>query len=427
MHIYLRYAIFFGVVSGLLFGVNYFVYRRLCVVFSLEGRSQRRLKALLLGSVVLMIGGRILERSGPSRFAHSVGVLGAVVVLGVAVTFAILLVDTLVRAGVRTARAVAEYLRSVQSTATVNVAPEADSESIDETRREVLSKVVASTAVVLGGGSSVYAVAFGRRDYVIEEVPIRLARLPRELDGFTLVQLSDLHVGLDVGDEELAAALELVIEARPDHIVLTGDLIDHDIRFASSLGRFVRRLVEQAPVSAVVGNHDYYTGVSQTIDVVRRAGGDVLVNTSKVIAGKLVLGGVDDVWARRQLRRGSKRPSSGRGLGHGPDVARAFENADPDLARVLLCHNPSYFPEAADLADLQLSGHTHGGQFSPLVNPARLVLRHGYIRGRYQRGRAAGDRTGSASQLYVNRGFGTAGPPARIGSPPEVSKIILVS
>ena len=83
--------------------------------------------------------------------------------------------------------------------------------------------------------------------------------------------------------------------------------------------------------------------------------------------------------------------------------------------------------QAAEHADLQLSGHTHGGQFSPLVNPARLVLRHGYIRGRYERTRGAGQRTDSKSQLYVNRGFGTAGPPARIGSPPEVTKIILTT
>jgi predicted MPP superfamily phosphohydrolase len=168
-------------------------------------------------------------------------------------------------------------------------------------------------------------------------------------------------------------------------------------------------------VSAVIGNHDYYAGVRETIDVLRRAGADVMVNGSKSIEGKLVLAGVDDVWARRV------------GGGRGPDAIRAFANTDPDLPRVLLCHNPSYYPEAADHADLQLSGHTHGGQFSPLVNPARLVLRHGYIRGRYERARAAGDRTEAKSQLYVNRGFGTAGPPARIGSPPEVSKIILMS
>ena len=176
----------------------------------------------------------------------------------------------------------------------------------------------------------------------------------------------------------------------------------------------MRRLSERAPVSAIVGNHDYYAGIRPVLDALRKAGADVMINSSRQIEDKLVIGGVDDVWAARQNRGG------------GPDVDKAFAGTDPDLPRVLLCHNPSYYPEAAGQADLQLSGHTHGGQFSPLVNPARLVLRHGYIRGRYERARS-GDRADSKSQLYVNRGFGTAGPPARIGSPPEVTKIILTT
>jgi hypothetical protein len=85
---------------------------------------------------------------------------------------------------------------------------------------------------------------------------------------------------------------------------------------------------------------------------------------------------------------------------------------------VLLCHNPVYFPEAAGQVALQLSGHTHGGQVNLLVRPADWVLPHGYVAGLYQR---------KSSQLYINRGFGTVGPPARIGSPPEVSRIVLTS
>jgi uncharacterized protein len=102
--------------------------------------------------------------------------------------------------------------------------------------------------------------------------------------------------------------------------------------------------------------------------------------------------------------------------GEGPDLTRAFAGATPDLARVLLSHNPSYFPIAKGAADLVLSGHTHGGQITLFVNPAELVLQHGYIRGLYQHGE---------SQIYVNRGFGTAGPPARVGSPPEITRLTL--
>jgi predicted MPP superfamily phosphohydrolase len=85
---------------------------------------------------------------------------------------------------------------------------------------------------------------------------------------------------------------------------------------------------------------------------------------------------------------------------------------------VLLCHNPVYFPDAAGQVALQLSGHTHGGQVNPGVRPADWVLPHGYVAGLYQR---------DGSRLYVNRGFGTAGPPARVGAPPELTRIVLVS
>jgi predicted MPP superfamily phosphohydrolase len=411
---FLRYAIFFLVVSGLLYGVSWFVHRRLSADFRLGRRGRRILTAVLAGGGVAMVGSRWLERIEPSPLVHGVGLVGSVIMLGAMVAFAILLVDSLVRGLLRLGSRAKELVVASDAPELDDGEEEQEAGPVDEDRRRVLGQAVAASAVALGGGCSVYAAAFGRHDYVIEEVPIRLERLPRELDGYTLVQLSDLHLGLDVGDRELAAALELVSKARPDRIVLTGDLLDHDVRFAPMLGRFVRRLAERVPVSAVVGNHDYYAGIDESVETLRRAGADVLVNGSMLIDDRLVLGGVDDVRAKRL------------GGGRGPNVERAFAGTAPDLPRVLLCHNPSYYPEAAEHADLQLSGHTHGGQFSPLVNPARLVLLHGYIRGHYERTRH-GDRGSSKSQLWVNRGFGTAGPPARIGSPPEVTKIVLTS
>jgi hypothetical protein len=106
------------------------------------------------------------------------------------------------------------------------------------------------------------------------------------------------------------------------------------------------------------------------------------------------------------------------GPGRGPDLQRAFAGATPELARVLLSHNPGYFPVSRDHADLTLSGHTHGGQITLFINPAELLLQHGLVRGHYLRGE---------SQIYVNRGFGTAGPPTRVGSRPEVTKLVLTS
>jgi predicted MPP superfamily phosphohydrolase len=209
-----------------------------------------------------------------------------------------------------------------------------------------------------------------------------------------------------------------VRQAKPDLIVLTGDLLDHDPRFASTLGRFVRRLSPLAKhgVSVISGNHDYYAGIVQTLGVVEAGGGRVLTNEGLVIgdaqAGFALLG-VNDVRASRF------------NASDGPDVARAVDSLPRlggklslarDLPRVLPCHTPVYFEEAQHHVALQLSGHTHGGQVNLLVRPADWVLPHGWVAGLYTEG---------ASQLYVNRGFGTVGPPARVGSAPEVSRIVL--
>jgi len=116
--------------------------------------------------------------------------------------------------------------------------------------------------------------------------------------------------------------------------------------------------------------------------------------------------GVDDLWTRRFE------------MGAGPDLARATDMVPNDLPRVLLCHNPAFFPEASAQVDLQLSGHTHGGQVNLLLRPADYVLPFGYVAGTYTR---------DSGTLYVNRGFGTAGPPARVGAPPEVTRLVITS
>ena len=102
--------------------------------------------------------------------------------------------------------------------------------------------------------------------------------------------------------------------------------------------------------------------------------------------------------------------------GAGPSLGRAIAAAPPDRARILLAHQPRFFSEAKGQVALQLSGHTHGGQVNPGFSPAGLFME--FVAGRYER---------SGSTLYVNRGFGVAGPPTRVGAPPEVTKIVLVS
>ena len=118
----------------------------------------------------------------------------------------------------------------------------------------------------------------GRFDWIIEEVPVRLARLPKVLDGFTIVQISDIHVGVFVRDRELALGLGLVARARPDLIVITGDIVDSDATYVDVAARRLGLLRARCGVVCIPGNHDYYTGVDAVLGGMSAVGIDVLKN-----------------------------------------------------------------------------------------------------------------------------------------------------
>ncbi len=403
--------------------IAWYVSKRAGWAFSLPLRAQRLLAATFTLGIVAAMTSRLL---GPdfAALARPLGLAGSAIVLGVLISALLLLPFEL-------GRGVWWWLRR-RTTASSNAAPshpaapelaegteraagtspaERATAVVDETtRRAFLAQTVVGGALSLGMGSAVYGTLYGRRDYTVETVPIRLQKLPKTLDGLTVVQLSDLHVGTYVGERELGAALELVRTAKPDLVVLTGDLLDHDLHYAPVLARFTRALESRARygVFAIPGNHDYYAGAAEVLRVLRQAGAEVLLNRHVRIgegASSLILAGLDDVY-------GPFYDSPG------PHLDAAFDGAPEELARVLLSHNPTYFRRSHRYADLTLSGHTHGGQITMFINPAKLVLRHGLVRGHY---------TVDGSQLYVNRGFGTAGPPARIGSPPEITRLVLTS
>ena len=401
----IRFALFFLVLLGLLVGLNVLVHRWASQDLRLSERGRKAAKWVLIVGLVALFASRA-ARFLPGPVIQILGVVGSTVQLGAILAFVLLGLQRLVHRAADGAATMWRRLRPRRPPAPPGSPPPVLSLPTLP-RRDLLSQAAAGAALSAGGGASLYGALFGRHDYVIEEVPVRLPSLPSALDGFTIVQLSDVHLGLFVGEHEIRSMLELVARARPDLLVLTGDLIDHDASYADLLGSMVRRLGDHAPVIAVAGNHDYYAGLGSVLGALRRSGATTLVNESRTIAeGAVVLAGVDDMWARRF------------GAGRGPDVELALAGAPTDKPRILLCHNPAYFAEAAEHVDLQLSGHTHGGQFNPGVRPADLVLPHGWVAGRYQR---------DGSQLWVNRGFGTAGPPARLGATPEVTKIVLTT
>lgn len=247
----------------------------------------------------------------------------------------------------------------------------------------------------------------GRHAFVIEEVPVKIAGLPRALDGYTIAQISDLHGGIYVGERELSEGLSRVAEARADLVVVTGDLVDFDAWFARMVAKKLADARARDGVVAILGNHDYYAGARKVVAALREAGVEALVNSGKHVrpndGGGFALLGVDDIWGPR---RG----------GSGPILAHALSMVPKDAPRILLSHQPSSVELWAGQVALQLSGHTHGGQINPGFVPAKLLFH--YVAGRF-------DVRGTT--LYVNRGFGTVGPPSRVGAPPEVTKIVLVS
>ncbi len=420
---WLRLVAFLVPVLLLVAALHVFVYRRVRGAFALSRAGRVALGLLLFSGPVALLTARSVSRGALEGFGPAVEALavhGSIVTIGALLAALLLaplaLFERLTGLIARVSSALRVRRGSSDPVATVEAPvdarpPEPSVEgALVLPRRTFLVKAVTGGAVLAGGGTSFYGGLFGRHDYALEEVPIRLPGLPRSLDGYTLVQLSDIHIGAFVQEPELRAAEALVRRARPDLVVLTGDLLDHDPAYAPKLGVLARRLgaLARDGVVAIPGNHDYYAGLEAVLGTLRAAGTRLLVNAGEVVGrgrDAFALLGVDDVWAQRD------------GLG-GPDLDRALAMVPRDLPRVLLCHNPELFPEVAERVDLQLSGHTHGGQINFGVNSAELVFDHGYVRGHYHRG---------ASQIYVNRGFGTAGPPSRIRSAPEVTRIVLTA
>jgi uncharacterized protein len=404
------FALFFVLMALVIWGINVRALRWLTAAFELSPRVRRAISIALYGSLVGMLLTRFIDWiwfDAPVRLPLAIA---SIAQLAVMVSVALLLPLDLVLL-------VRRAVLGLRARLLARAKP-AEPVAVEVPRRTFLVKAAASSAFMIGGSSSLYGAFAGRQDYAIEDVPVRLPGLAKAFDGFTIVQLSDVHIGQFVGSAELAAAEDLLKRARPDLLVLTGDLLDHDSRRSAELGRFIRRLVPLARhgVVAITGNHDFYAGVEPMVSAVERGGGTVLRNRGLVVGDRdagFALLGVDDVWAGRRVPGAGpkldKAIASLPQLGGGVSAAR-------DLPRVLLCHNPLFFEESAEKVSLQLSGHTHGGQVNLLVRPADLFLKNGWVSGMYER---------AGSRLYVNRGFGTVGPPARIGAPPEVTRIVL--
>jgi len=248
-----------------------------------------------------------------------------------------------------------------------------------------------------------------RRRARVRRVDVPIEGLPASLDGFTIAQISDLHVGPTIKRRYVDAVVEAVNAIGADLIAVTGDLVDGGVAQLRGHTEPLRRLSSRYGTYFVTGNHEYYSGVQPWLAELRRLGFRVLLNEHVVLRhrdAKLVLAGVTDYSAHHYHAT------------HRSDPAAALAGAPSDAAlRVLLAHQPaSAFDASRAGFDLQLSGHTHGGQFVPWNWFVRFW--QPFTAGLHRLGRL---------WVYVSRGTGYWGPPKRLGAPSEITRLRLVA
>ena len=270
------------------------------------------------------------------------------------------------------------------------------------------ARVWAAAVAALGLAAGVKGVRTVLRGPVLDRVEIRLARWPHQLDGFRIVQISDLHIGPILDRRFAAAVVERCNALCPDVVAITGDLVDGDVGVIGEEVAPFAHLHAAHGVYFVTGNHDYYSGADAWAARVEQLGIRVLRN-ERVTVGRdgatFDLAGVEDHHAHMVSST------------HREDLPAALEERDASRPLILLAHDPLTFRTAARHGvDLQLSGHTHGGQIWPFNYLVRLSTP--YVVGHHRQADA---------QLYVSRGTGFWGPAMRLFAPGEITEIVLRS
>jgi predicted MPP superfamily phosphohydrolase len=241
----------------------------------------------------------------------------------------------------------------------------------------------------------------------IQHVNLPIEGLAEELHGFRIVQISDLHVGLTIRGPYVRRVVEMTKALSPDLIAITGDIVDGSV---AHVGRHLQALAElpgMAPSFCVLGNHEYYSGAAEWVGHFQAMGLPVLMNSHAIVrkgTARMMVAGVTDPASRMYDPRQTPRV----------DLAVGSEAAD---FRLLLAHNPKLASAGAKAGfDLQLSGHTHAGQFFPWTLAVRLV----------HAPHVAGLSREGSMWVYVSAGTGTWGPPVRFGTKPELTILRLI-
>ncbi|MFJ5996644.1 metallophosphoesterase [Streptomyces sp. NPDC092370] len=269
-------------------------------------------------------------------------------------------------------------------------------------RRLFVSRVVAGAAAAAAVGTVGYGTYGVLRGPKVKRVTVPLAKLPRAAHGYRIAVVSDVHLGPVLGRGFAQKVVDTINATQPDLIAVVGDLVDGSVKDLGPAAAPLAQLRARHGSYFVTGNHEYFSGAEQWVEEVRRLGIDPLENARREMP-YFDLAGVNDV--------------AGEDEGRGPDFAKALGDRDTARACVLLAHQPVQIHDAVEHGvDLQLSGHTHGGQLWPgnlVASGANPTL-------------AGLERYGD-TQLYVSRGAGAWGPPTRVGAPSDITVVELAS
>jgi len=273
-------------------------------------------------------------------------------------------------------------------------------------RRRFLIHASNSGIMGLAALTTGYGVYEARRKADIVRLSVSLPNLPVGFEGFRIAQITDIHAGLTIKRGFVERIAEQVSALNSDLIAFTGDLVDGSVPWLRNDVAPLTELTAPAGKFFITGNHEYYSGAQPWIEEADRMGFTVLLNEHRIIeknGEKLVIGGVTDYGAGQFIPHQASDPF------------KAFSGAPEGSVRILLAHQPkSIFAAAQAGCDLQLSGHTHGGQFFPWNYLA--TIDQPFIKGLHRLG---------GVQIYVSRGTGYWGPPVRTNNPPEITLITL--
>ncbi|MEV6944665.1 metallophosphoesterase [Streptomyces sp. NPDC051172] len=409
-------VVVFGVFALLALGVlvagNWYLWRRLFRDTTRgPGLARRAGAAGIAAGWVLAVGAVVGERAGAPFWLQQVLAwpgflwLALSIYLLLAVAAGEVVRPLLRRLLERRARATAAVPQAqpVPAGTVPPQAPEAEPEPAplpEPSRRLFVSRALAGAAAAAAVGTVGYGTYGVLRGPAVKRVTVPLAKLPRAAHGYRIAVVSDIHLGPILGRGFAQKVVDTINATQPDIVAVVGDLVDGSVK---NLGPAAAPLSQlKAPSYFVTGNHEYFSGARQWVQEVRRLGLHPLENARTELPW-FDLAGVNDI--------------AGESEGQGPDFTKALGDRDAARACVLLAHQPVQIHDAVKHGvDLQLSGHTHGGQLWPgnfiaaAANPTVAGL----------------ERYGD-TQLYVSRGAGAWGPPTRVGAPSDITVIELAS